>query len=131
MWRNEECSFWNLSANADGCRSLIELLTLMANAKWSSSAKIAITAPAQTANGPATDSTFPESFTLSHPKDRVVPDHWQFSEKNPILELGCDRLKEMLAAVQDIADGIGDYSIGLESCPLWVWWWIEGAENGT
>ena len=102
----------------------------MQNSKWSSSATIELFVASRTANCSDGDLKLAQSLSLSHPKDRVAPDHWQLGGRNLFLEVGSDRLGELLAAVEDIAEGNGDYSIGLESCPLWVWWWVEGAENG-
>ena len=131
FWREPKSDHWNLTADDECCRSLIELIDLMQNAQWSSRAQVSLTMPDRTANGDVAGAKFAKSIEICYPKDQVGREHWEIrSDQNLSLEIGFDRLFELRSVVNDIRVGNGDYSIGSDANPLWVWWWVNSPNDG-
>jgi hypothetical protein len=119
---------WNITADADGCEALLDLLGRMKNGSWPSQKVITLCESRRTASGvPEFPATFASELVLKYPKSAGADDYWSLEETESGLKiiLGLYRLEQLCAAVADIRDGGGDYSIGNDDGPLWVWWFCN------
>ena len=122
---------WHLSADADGCASLLSLLDQLPSAS-AAYRTLQITAPSATQlrapNNRASGWLAPSRLRIEW---AAQPATWLLPESlDPAhLTLGLDRLIPLRAGIADVAAGRGDYSIGDRGARLWFWWWPKGAAN--
>ena len=117
---------WHLTANADGCASLIALLDAFAADGAPSSRTLTITAPTQAAlavpNNRSAASVAPAKLRITFSS---APSQWSFPESTDPAELsiGAEWLPILKQGIAGILLGKGDYSIGPGgSGSLWLWW---------
>ena len=132
LWRYTEStrnfSGWHLSANDDGAIALKSILHAL-----------------QESGGTCTLTvTRPSAAVLSVPNNRgghaawsapnrwricyqATADEWRFppTGEPAVLTLGTTHLGQLVAGLDDILAGQGDYSIGIEGEELWFWWQIR------
>ena len=130
LWRYSENQRnfpgWHLTANADGCTSLIALLDAFAADAAPGSRTLTITTPTQAAlavpNNRSAAWVAPAKLRLTF---SAVPSQWSFPESTVPAELsiGAEWLPILRQAIAGIPLGGGDYSIGPSgSGSLWLWW---------
>lgn len=131
LWRYEEnpknYRGLHLTADADGCRSLIELLNFMVKSEEESKRTIKLypTTEYELKVTGCNNRAMPCSkLILTNRKDN--DDYWNISDHNGIatIEGGNNSLSKMVGGLQDIQQGQGDYFIGSEGHELWFWWYI-------
>jgi hypothetical protein len=132
LWRyaERERNFrgWHMTANREGCASLLSLIDAMISDAVPQTRVVRLTTP--------TD----QDLSVLHPSKRnvIVPaklrltmsgsaSEWQFPEDSEpaALKIGQDRISALRLGIEDIARGRGDYSIGdgnRHSLQLWFWW---------
>jgi hypothetical protein len=129
VWKHKQRHVdWNITGDDAGCEALLDLLGRMKNASWPSRKVITLYEPRRTASGvPELAATFASELALKYPKSAVTDDYWSLEETESGLQvvMGLSRLMELCAAVADIRNGHGDYSIGNDDGPLWVWWFCN------
>jgi hypothetical protein len=118
---------WHLTANAQGCASLLELLDQMRGAQFSSEPAIPLSAPTQRQIGVPNAPLQPvpmKGFQLYHSPTKLAADHWHLAESNERvrLEVGHENLSVLRKGIADVARHEGDYSIGPTGEELWFWW---------
>jgi hypothetical protein len=120
---------WHLTADGAGCVSLLALLDAFAADRVAGSRTVRISRP--TASVLAVPNQRPSQW-VSPSKLRLTfsltPSEWRFpaSADQAELVIGADWLPKLRRGVADIANGQGDYRIGVlddGSLPLWFWWW--------
>lgn len=117
---------WHLTANAEGCASLITLLDAFATDGVPGSRTLIITAPTRAnlavPNNRSAASVAPTKLRISF---TAVSSQWFFPESTDPAELsiGAEWLPVFRQAIAGIQAGKGDYSIGPSgSGSLWFWW---------
>jgi hypothetical protein len=117
---------WHLTANAEGCASLIALLDFFAASGAPGFRTLTITAPTQAAlavaNNRSAASVAPDKLRLTF---SGMSSQWLFPESTDPAELsiGTEWLPVLRRAIAGIPVGNGDYSIGPSgSGGLWLWW---------
>lgn len=120
---------FHLSADEEGCKGLLELLTLMEHARYPSLKEIRLVKPV-TAPIHAGDLASAETFVIRYPKGRVFDEHWELDRdgRQVRLAVGLAYLHALQEGVAEIQSGLGDYSLGPrvegdEETHLWVWGW--------
>lgn len=119
---------WNLTADDAGCDALIELCERMAAGRRPSKQRLPLVRPSITADdGGARPFSAASHWTIQYPKKAVAADHWELTDQNAevLLVVGAARLEELRQAVVDLRGGGGDYRIGGDESPLWIWWYVE------
>ena len=135
MWKNRDPRnpHWNLTADERGCAALLDLLDRMEGGQWSSKKRMSLRKPVITADHGG-DRPFRSArhLTIKYPKDRVPDDHWDLREEKRqlLLEVGLLSLRELREAVVDLKSGGGDYAIGGDYSPLWIWWYCDDPDAG-
>lgn len=135
MWqnRNPRDRHWNLTADGPGCDALLDLLDRMEGGQWPSKKQILLRKPVITADHGG-DMRFRSAthLTIKYPKERVPDDHWDLREEDRqlLLEVGLSSLRELREAVTDLNNGGGDYTIGSDESPLWIWWYCDDLGSG-
>ncbi len=130
MWQNKDPRdpHWNLTADDPGCDALLDLLDRMERGQWPSNKQILLRKPVITADHGG-DMPFQSAthLTIKYPKERVPDDHWVLREecRQLFLEIGLSSLRELRDAVVDLKNGGGDYMIGHDDSPLWIWWYVD------
>jgi hypothetical protein len=129
---------WNFTADEDGCASLLELLTLMADDDRTARVAIQLSKPSDDIQrlglGVGTGKLrAPRHFTLEYPPTKVPPGFWQWTGtfRDPRLKLGRGKLIELISAVADVRQGIGDFEIGaadqkqhgFDFAKMSIWFW--------
>jgi hypothetical protein len=111
LWRYKQPSRnnsgWHLAADEAGCDSVLQLLELMANARWPGRQSIMVSAPEERMTvgvaPPGKGRTWlaPQEWLLHHPKGAVADDHWQWTatETQAVLAVGLARLRELALVV--------------------------------
>jgi hypothetical protein len=132
LWKNPRKTEkpWNFSADDRGAESLAELLQLMISAEDSSTASIPLNRPDVTADwGLGVRLTFAQHLTIHSRRNPELPEQWGLSGSPHAvnLEMGPSRVAELAKAVGDLRKGGGDYRIGMDETPLWIWWWVDKA----
>ncbi len=126
MWRHpQKYKDWNLAADEIACDALLDLLDRMENAKWPSQMSLRLAKTSMTATGGADrKARFAREFTLKYRKGIVPDDCWELSDMDGVvtLVLGLTHLRAFRDAVADMKNGGGDYCIGDDDAPVWVWW---------
>jgi hypothetical protein len=130
LWEHQQRhTDWNLAADDVACDGLLELLDLMKGGKWpSQKALIVVKAERTATEAPDRPALFATELILKFRKGEVADDFWQLESTGTSVKLsvGLSRLEQLGAAVADMKNGGGDYAIGSEESPLWVWWFVEG-----
>jgi len=128
VWKHKQRHVdWNIAADDIACEGLLELLDRMEAGKWPSQKSLALVKPERTAtNAPDRPALFATELILKNRKGEVADDFWLLESAGTTVKLmvGLSRLQELRQAVADISGG--DYAIGSEESPLWVWWFVEG-----
>ncbi|WP_395794995.1 hypothetical protein [Aquimonas sp.] len=116
---------WHLSADADGCASLLSLLDQLPTAT-AAYRTLQITAPSaaqlRVPNNRAAGWLAPCRLRIewaAHPATWLLPEVLDPAQ----LSLGADWLAPLRAGIADIAERRGDYAIGNRDARLWFWWW--------
>jgi len=132
LWRYTEFKHkfggWHLTADNAGVDSLLELLSLLANAPGEHRT-VALSPPTPAvlrvpnySQGRAEWSA-PAKWQISA---SLAPDTWLFPATDPAeLTFGAAYLAQLTAALQGIPRGDGDFCIGSAeqgNLPLWFWW---------
>lgn len=118
---------WHLTADAQACASLLELIDQMRDSQFSSEAPIPLSAPSGreigVPNAPL-EHVAMKGFVLYHSPATLAAGHWHLAENNQRvrLEVGHDNLIAIQKGIGDIARLKGDYSIGATGQELWFWW---------
>ncbi|MCD9087613.1 hypothetical protein [Stenotrophomonas sp. SY1] len=126
---------WHLTADTEGCRSLIALLDALANdgepAMRTFQIKPPTAAHLAVPNNRAGHAAWhaPGKLKLAFSSD---PCEWKFPVKQElaVLALGAEPLRAMRNGLEDVLQGRGDYCIDVphRNCaPLWFWWWPKSA----
>lgn len=130
VWKHQQRHVdWNIAADDAACDSLLDLLDRMNAAKWPSQRALALVKPERTAtNAPVRQAVFASELILKNRKGSGPDDFWLLEAKGTTVTLtvGPSRLQQLRDAVTDMKNGGGDYAIGCEQSPLWVWWFVEG-----
>ena len=122
---------WHLSADVDGCASLLSLLEQLPSATAVyRTLQITVPSAAQLCvpNNRAADWLAPSRLRIEwarQPATWLLPEALDLAQ----LTLGANWLTPLRAGIADIATGRGDYSIGDREARLWFWWWPNGAAN--
>ena len=129
---------WQFVADKDGCQSLLELLDLMRNARWSAQAEIRLNKPTEEiVSVPGwphgTRWTAASVLLIRFPKGKVPESHWRWdgTPTQPRLNIGIDKLRELRDAIAEVAKGFGDFCVTAEDSPLHgvdkakasIWFW--------
>jgi len=129
---------WQCTADAEGCRSLVEMLTIMASSEWSSKIDIALTAPTPeitslTGFTRGERWSYPGRLTLHYPGNTVDADLWRWSGdlRTPTLSLGSSMLVKLVDAFEKVGRGIGDFCVhardqclhGFDFEKMSIWFW--------
>lgn len=129
MWKHwQRHTDWNLAADEIACDALLDLLDRMENAKWPSQKSLHLVQTTMTATGGAErKAKFAKELTVKYRKGIVPDDFWELSDTDGVVTLvmGLTHLRALRDAVADMKKGGGDYSIGDDGAPLWVWWFLE------
>lgn len=120
---------WNFSADNAACDALVELLDLMERSKWSCKKAIKLKSAKRTSlatEAPHLRMKQRLCLILKYlPRDQVAEDHW-LTKVNPDsfeIHFGASSLVRFRDAIVDIKAGNGDYAIGNDEYPLWMWWY--------
>ena len=128
---------WEFWADAAGCLSLIDLLGLMLASPWTAKKTIELADASSVVMLPGNPATekwrSPKAFTIHYPKDKVPDNHWKWegSLVRPLLKLGRARVEELMAAMESVSKGVGDFCIhvddqslhGFEFEKMSIWFW--------
>ncbi|HEX6986575.1 MAG TPA: hypothetical protein VF170_14430, partial [Planctomycetaceae bacterium] len=128
---------WNCTADADGCHSVIDLLTLMVDASWTAQAHIPLTAPTQAVaslpGGRRTGWQSPSRLRLRYPAGKVDGGFWRWTDglTAPTLTVGRVKVEALRDAFRAVANGQGDFCIHADGQPLHgidpermsIWFW--------
>lgn len=130
VWKHKQRHVdWNLSADEVGCEALLALITLMETSRCPSRKTLSLVKPQNTATGVNGwgRASFASQFILKYPKSQVPETHWEIVEDGSIVTLavGLSQLHRLRVAILDMKNGGGDYSIGSDQAPLWIWWFVE------
>jgi hypothetical protein len=126
--KNPKRRHWNLTADEDGCSSLIELLELMQNSRFSSKKLFKTTSPTnQQISIP--NNRNPEWHSKPALSLRSLKENncgWMLTAKNDSLEIVfCkEKLSELMEAIVKIKGGDGDFAISddNDNNVLYFWW---------
>lgn len=117
---------WQLTADAEGCASLLTLLDALHTGGAGASRTLQLSAPgpAQLAVPNNRDARWvaPQTMQLILDEDSGAW-QWQPDGERQVLRLGVSALAGLRQGVLDIAAGQGDYSLGHGMEALWFWWW--------
>lgn len=117
---------WQLTADAEGCASLLTLLDALHTEGAGASRTLQLSAPgpAQLAVPNNRDARWvaPQTMRLILDEDSGAW-QWQPDGERQVLRLGVSALAGLRLGVLDIAAGQGDYSLGHGMEALWFWWW--------
>lgn len=128
LWREKHRAEWNLAADEAGADSLRDLLLRLDNSRWTKNHTLALDRPKLTANGDSKKNGFRFADLLTI---RIVAesetDVWSLEKVGRKITLTIDDggLQELLSAVDDMKSGRGDYRIGGDESPLWIWWYLD------
>lgn len=129
---------WHLTADAEGCTSLLELLTLMLEARYSSQTTITLKEPPAHVAGVANYGSrwySASSIEIRYPKGQVEPDTWELTVTRGKIRLimGEANIEAFLESIQDVQNGGGDYCLGpeddREDMELWFWWYRNSEKD--
>ena len=124
---------WHLTLDNSGADSLLNLLSLFDELGNDALRTLTVSSPTQEILRVPNNSAgwrAPEKLKISFKHSESLTKHWciQTVDKRLQLELGRDKLRELLKGVTDIQALRGDYSIGgsgssnyNDDC-LWFWW---------
>ena len=135
MWLNrllQKFDGWNITADDVACDALLELFDRMENAKWPAKKRMPLVKLRVTADhGGRHRFRSATHLTIKYPKDRVADEQWTLEERDRelFLSVGLSRLRELRDAIVDMKQGGGDYCIGGDEHPLWIWWFVERSSN--
>jgi len=118
---------WHFAADAAGCDSLLELISLMDAATYTAKQTVMLTRPSivQTqVPGYAGRHQSYGRWHVHHSKTKFALRHWRLiaSGDEVTLELGTAHLDKLRQGFEDVRRGSGDYCIGEEGMDLWFWW---------
>jgi hypothetical protein len=128
LWRyaaaRRDYEGWHLTADADACRSILDLLDRMLAAPYSSRKEISLGRVAEGVtrvvgcNAPVRPAT---TLILVAPRGER-PEEWSITAAGNRVTLwsGQEGLRALRAGLEAIERGEGDYSFGAP--PLWFWW---------
>jgi hypothetical protein len=135
---------WNLSLDNSAVISLLDLLKKMNESKWPSSKSIVVCPPSKKIlKGPnnrdgRAKCYSPKSFRIKYNKDSVPPRYWNLEllESCLTLSVGHIKLDELRKSIEDINNGLDDYSIGPDDLSdsdsrLWFWGTLVASGTGT
>ena len=129
LWKNKVTDAqWNMTADDPACDGLTDLFDRMERGQYSSQKQLSLVKPTITADhGGRRRFKAARQLTIKYPKERVTDGHWLLEQhdRDLLLVVGLSRLHELRDAVADIRAGGGDYAIGDDESPIWVWWWVE------
>lgn len=126
---------WHLSADPAGAGSLLALLRLMSDARYSSAQVVAISEPTPRVlsvpnYGRGSDAWQSAGrWQLRCTKAAASANEWKlaFTGSGLQLSVGERYLLALIGGVEDLAAGRGDYAISGEEADdhdcLWIWWW--------
>ena len=117
---------WHLAADADGCKSLRQLLASFQTALYSTKQRIDLDqtddrlAPVENYAGRYRSYS---RWEIQHSKSKHAADHWQLTADGNLvqLELGLDRVAELANALTQLSRGNDDFLIGDDGQELWFW----------
>lgn len=119
---------WHVTADADGCASLLALLDELAASDGPNTRVLSVESPTpailSVPNNRSGASLSPSRLRLTLSAN---PSEWTFPEslEPATLTFGVDWLPKLRQGIADIALGNGDYSIGNAdegNLQLWFWW---------
>lgn len=114
---------WHFTGTATGCRVFGDILRMLRPDRVPSRS-VPLSEPAErelsVPNGPVQFVAF-DRLRVTH---TATAADWSIEEEGSEIELslGSDEMIRLLAALDDIRIGRGDYTIGSEAQPLWIWW---------
>jgi hypothetical protein len=124
---------WNVTADRDGCNSMLHLFNLMASAMHPSSQCVRLTRPSPgiaagpgNRGGQARWSSGASELEIKFRKNHVPPSHWSLERQGDslVLIVGQDKLEELRRGFEDIMNGEGDWGIGPDDDDLQlVYFW--------
>jgi hypothetical protein len=129
---------WDCTADPDGCRSLSELLRLIASSERSAKLDIALTAPnleivSLPGLPPGDRWSSPDRLALHYPGIKVDADLWRWSGDllTPTLSLGRSMIFTLIDAFEAVGKGVGDFCVhhpdvglhGLDFETMSIWFW--------
>jgi hypothetical protein len=129
---------WDCTADPEGCRSLLDLFTLMADAACSSKKDITITRPTEeiaTRPGHRCGGEWlsPGRLRLVYPKSKVVDNLWRWdcNLQSATLTIGRSKLEALRHAFESVGAGKGDFCIhaddqnvhGFDPEKMAIWFW--------
>jgi hypothetical protein len=120
---------WNFTADDLGCRSFVELLTLMRSSLYGSKKSIQLAEPTNAQTRAAVDLMFfpAQSLLVVYKKGRAGM--WKMEKINGALELSFDddTAEKLQRAVERVRNGEGDFAISdsSEENILYFWWFLE------
>ena len=142
LWRDPDQTRnypgWNCTADAEGCDSLSELLTLMAVAQWTATANILLSTPTEaiaSLPGPyrGRRRLSPGRLRLVYRPGKVAENYWRWSDhaQTSTLAVGKSKLDDLRRAFGLVAAGQGDFCIhaddlalhGLDLERMAIWFW--------
>jgi len=114
---------WHFTGTATGCRVFGDILRAL-HPERVPSRSVPLSEPAER------ELSVPDCSAQVIAFDRLRVTHttsaadWSIEEEGSEIELslGSDGMTRLLAALDDIRIGRGDYTIGREEQPLWIWW---------
>lgn len=124
-WHARRYVHWNLSANVAACEALLELLELFERSPWPARRRLDLVKPQRTATRfPENRATFANELLLKFSKTDMPEEFWGLDVTGGTLRVcfGSLGLRQLRGALLDMKEGDGDYWIGCEEAPLWVWW---------
>ena len=130
LWKNKHPRMheWAIMADDRACDSILDLLARMENAQWPSKRTLFVAKPTRPPDhGGDYKYRGATEWTIVYRKGTVSNDHWLLEERGQgiLLSVGLSRLRELRDAMIDMKRGGGDYSIGDDETPLWIWWYIQ------
>ncbi len=106
---------WNVTADVEGCSSLVELLSRMINSNWGSSKTILLADLPEIIANNCERLVAPDEWTVQCTK-HSNDEHWKWTGSSSAPRLKCDEsmLKEIRVAIENVANGRGDFRLGSE-----------------
>ena len=134
LWRyvgaNRSYKGWHLSADADGCRSLLMLINAFSDDSPVLHRTVSVTAPSKALLAvPGRMSSGVESVSKLRLSHSVSPTDWLLTESDDAVSLAFGETwrGKLREATNALSKGEGDFRIGPENREqgIWFWWWKQ------
>jgi hypothetical protein len=126
---------WHFTADAEGVASVSALFKALRGHSTPAYRTVVVSQPTPSILGVPNNKSgaarwfAPDKWRITYLPDTEQANTWTFQSDNKIarLSLGSAMVPQLIAGVEDVAQGKGDYCIGLANSELWFWWHLHAA----